>query len=395
MSNTIEIHGHCDERFENVKEVFTENFKLGYDVGASLAVTLEGEFVVDLWAGYADAAETRPWEQDTIVNVFSTTKVMTSICTLMLVDRGLLDLDAPVAKYWPEFAQGGKEELPVRYLLSHTAGLPGFNKQFPLEGLYDWDFCVTMLAAQKPWWTPGTRSGYHAITFGYLLGELVRRITGKTIGAFFQEEVAKPLNADFYIGLPEKHDARVANLIPFKLPFVFKLISNRVIRKLFFWHPTLKVFSKPKGQVNIKAFVEEIKSRAWRGAEIPAANGHGNARSIARIGAALACGGKLDGVRLLSASTINQALEEQCYGKDKILRLPVRFGLGFGLPSDTVPLPNPRSLYWGGFGGSIAFIDLDAKVSCGFAMNKMMMGIQGDIRSERFREALYTAYEAL
>ncbi|GAJ14706.1 unnamed protein product, partial [marine sediment metagenome] len=196
MTNTVEIHGHCDQRFSSVKEAFAENFKSGEEVGASFAATIDGEFVVDIWAGYADAAETRPWERDTIVNVYSTTKVMTALCVLMLVDRGQLELDAPVALYWPEFAQAGKENLPVRYLLSHSAGLAGFSESIPIEALYDWDRIINMLAAQEPWWEPGTQSGYHAVTSGYLWGELVRRITGKTLGTFFREEVALPLKAD-------------------------------------------------------------------------------------------------------------------------------------------------------------------------------------------------------
>ncbi|MHA1130342.1 MAG: serine hydrolase domain-containing protein, partial [Candidatus Helarchaeota archaeon] len=292
MSKAVEIHGFCDERFVNVKKVVTENFAANLDVGASLAVTLEGKYVVDLWGGYADGAKTRAWNQDTIINVFSTTKVMCSICSLILVDRGMLDLDAPVAKYWPEFAQNGKEDLLVRHVLSHTAGLPAFAKQFSFDKLYDWEFCVNMLAGQKPWWKPGTKSGYHAITFGYLVGEIIRRITGKSIGTFFKEEVAQPLKADFFIGVPEKEDSRIAELIPPKLPFLMKLLTNRVFSKLLFWHPTMKVFSKPRIS-NISDFVKETTTRAWRNAEIPAANGHGNAHSIARIGAILACGGEL------------------------------------------------------------------------------------------------------
>jgi len=394
MSNTIEIHGFCDERFETVKEAFAENFRSGLDTGASLAATLNGKFIIDIWAGYRDAAKTQLWEEDTIVNVYSTTKVMTAICILKLVDRGLLDLDTPVAEYWPEFAQKGKQEIPVRFLLSHTAGLPGFKKQFPLEGLYDWDLIVSKLAAQKPWWKPGTKSGYHAITFGYLLGELVRRVSGKSIGNYFREEVAEPLNADFFIGLPEEHDGRVAELIPPKLPLFFRILSTKVFRKLFFWHPTVKVFSKPK-QTSVSSFVAESKTRAWRAAEIPASNGHGNARSIARVGAVIACGGELDGVRLLSTSTLEKALEEQVAGKDHVMRVPLRFGLGFGLPSETMPLPNPRSLYWGGMGGSIALMDLDAKLSFGYTMNNMLMGTEEKLRIEKFRDTLYEALKEI
>ncbi len=390
MSSKIEIQGYCDARFIKLKEILAENFELGLDVGASLAATLEGKFVVDLWGGYADAAKTKPWERDTIVNVFSTTKIMTAICTLMCVDRGLLNLDTPVAKYWPEFAQNGKEELPVRYLLSHTSGLSGWSEQFPTEGLYDWNLCVTKLAAQKPWWKPGTKSGYHAITFGYLLGELVRRVTGKSLGTFFREEVATPLNADFHIGLSPENDSRVAELIPAKLPRLYRIVGKPFFQKLLSFHLAVKTLTKP----NLMNIVNETKTRAWRGAEIPAGNGHGNARSIARICAAVACGGKLDGVTLLSPSIIDQALEEQSYGKDAVLRSPMRFGLGFGIPCKEFPFPHPRTLFWGGMGGSLAMIDLDAKMSVAFAMNKMSAKVLYDIRKERFLKALTEIFDA-
>jgi CubicO group peptidase (beta-lactamase class C family) len=391
MSRKIEVQGYCDARFTKVKEIFAENFELGLDVGASLAVTLKGKFVVDLWGGFADAAKTKPWERDTIVNVFSTTRIMTTICTLMCVDRGLLELDSPVAKYWPEFAQKGKADLPVRYLLSHTAGLPGWNEQFPIEALYDWNFCVTKLAAQEPWWKPGTKSGYHAVTFGYLLGELVRRVTGKSVGSFFRDEVAIPLNADFHIGLPQENDPRVAELIPAQLPLLFRILGNSFFQKLLFFHKAIKTLTRP----NLMKIADVTRTRAWRAAEIPAANGHGNAHSIARIGAALACGGTLNGVRILSPFIIEQALEEQYYGKDAVLGTPIRFGLGFGLPCKELPFPHPRTLFWGGFGGSVAIIDLDAKMSTAFAMNKMSVEILMDVRKARFMNALAEAYDAL
>lgn len=394
MSNTLEVNGYCDERFEILKKAFEENFKSGLDVGASLAVTLNGEFVVDLWAGYADADKTRPWEQDTIINVFSTTKVMTAICTLMLVDRGLLDLDAPVANYWPEFAQGGKEKLPVRYLLSHSSGLSGFAERIPAESMYDWDRLVNSLAAQKPWWKPGTKSVYHLVTFGYLLGELVRRITGKTIGTFFRDEVAIPLGADFHIGLSEEHDSRVADLIPPKIPLLFKFLGSRIIQKLFSHSIIMKTL---KGTDILTGDTDLTKTRAWRSAEIPAANGHGNARSIARVGAAIACGGELDGVLLLSESTLEKALEEQINNKDPILRSQIRFGLGFGLPTKGIifQFPNPRTLFWGGLGGSLCVMDLDAKLSFGYAMNKMSASVLGDPRWKKFSEVMKEIYKKL
>jgi len=382
MAKTVRVHGHCDQSFLKVKEAFAKNFESGQEVGASFAATINGEFVVDIWAGYADAAQTRPWERDTIVNVYSTTKAMTALCALMLVDRGLLDLDAPVARYWPEFAQAGKEELLVRYLLSHQAGLPGFDERISPQALYDWDRMVSLLAAQKPWWEPGEQSGYHALTFGYLVGEVVRRITGKTLGTFFLEEVAVPLKADFHIGLPEEHESRVGELVP---PPV--LIPG---------DPTyvdISPDSMPARTLgNPLLTAEHSRERAWRAAEIPAANGHGNARSVARVAAALACGGELDGVHLLSLPTIEKAIEEQYYGTDLVLMVPIRWGLGYGLTSKEIPIsPNPRAFFWGGWGGSLIVVDLDAKLSFAYVMNKMSSTVMGDTRVTGPATALYMA----
>jgi CubicO group peptidase (beta-lactamase class C family) len=377
LVKNFEIHGFCDEQFEPVKKVFAENFKSGLDVGASLAITIKGKYVMDIWAGYSDEAQTHPWQQDTIVNVYSTTKVMTALCVLMLVDRNLIDLDAPVANYWPEFKQAGKEEIPVRYLLSHTAGLPGFDQRIQPETLYDWDRCTSLLAAQKPWWEPGTKSGYHSITFGYLLGELTRRVTGKSLGTFFRDEVAIPLKADFHIGLSEEHDARVGELIP---PIPPAPQNNGRIDPNSI---PMRVFSNPV------LTSKETLTREWRAAEIPASNGHGNARSIARVGSALACGGELNGVRLLSLNSIEKAIEEQSYNTDLALSVPIRFGLGFGLVSKEMPIStNLRSFYWGGWGGSHLTMDLDAKMSWGYAMNRMVMSLTGDPRTMKLREAI-------
>ena len=377
---TSVIDGFCEERFKSVKEAFQSNFDNNLEVGASFAVTLNGKHVVDLWGGYANAAKTKEWKKNTIVNVYSTTKVMTAICIHILIDRGLLDLDAPVAKYWPEFAQAGKENLPVRYLLSHTSGLAGWDKHFRSKKLYNWDLMVELLAAQKPWWEPGTKSGYHTITFGHLLGELVRRITKKSLGTFFREEVAVPLGADFHIGLSEEHDDRVADLIP--PPPIdlsnFGDIDPKSVAMRSLTNPIIDVLA--------------TKTREWRSAEIPGANGHGNARSVSRITAALACGGELDGVRLLPEKTIKQSIEEQSYGTYLVLNVPIRFGLGWGLQSKELPIgPNPNVFYWGGFGGSVIAVDLDAKLSICYVMNKMVSTLTGDPRSEKLIEALYSS----
>jgi len=382
MTNTVEIHGYCDQRFSAVQEAFSRNFESGEDIGASFAATIDGEFVVDIWGGYADAAQTRPWERDTIVTVFSTTKAMTALCALMLVDRGLLDLDSPVARYWPEFAQAGKEKLPIRYLLSHQSGLAGFDEPIPAEALYDWNRIVNLLAAQKPWWEPGKQSGYHSLTFGYLVGEVVRRITNRTLGTFFREEVAIPLKADFHIGLPEEYDSRVGEMVPPPIPkpgdpdYIYMAPDSLPAKVLGNPAPT----------------AEHTRDRAWRAAEIPAINGHGNARSVARVAAALACSGELDGVRLLTLPTIEKAIEEQCYGPDLVLTVPIRWGLGYALNSKEFPISrNPRTFFWGGWGGSVIVVDLDAKLSWAYVMNKMNLAMMGDIRGPLLGAALYAA----
>lgn len=378
MTDSVEIHGHCDDRFSAVRDAFAKNFEDGLEVGASFAATIDGETIVDIWGGWADGEQTRPWERDTIVNVYSTTKVMAALCMHMLVDRGLLDLDAPVADYWPEFAQAGKENLPVRYLLSHQSGLSGIVEPLTIEEFYDWDYTVGLLAAQEPLWEPGTRSGYHSITFGHLLGEPLRRITGKTMGTFFREEVAEPLGADFHIGFGEEHDSRVGRLIPPEVPRPE--------------NPDIDPNSKlAKAMQNPGLVAENSWDRAWRAAEIPAANGHGNARSVARVASALACGGELDGVRLLGIETIEKAIEEQCYGKDIVLLQPIRWGLGWGLTSKEMPIgPNPRTFFWGGWGGSAVVMDLDAKMSFAYVMNKMSSDVLGDNRVTGPAMALYS-----
>jgi CubicO group peptidase (beta-lactamase class C family) len=373
MGSDVEIHGHCDAKYLPVKEAFTENFRQGLEVGASLCVTEGGKTVVDLWGGYADENRTRPWEEDTIVIVFSTTKIMVALCGLMLVDRGLLDLDAPVAKYWPEFAEGGKENLPVRYLFSHTSGLPGWDEPIPFEALYDWDRVVGMLARQKPWWEPGTASGYQNLTMGFLIGELVRRVTGKSFGTFFRTEVAERLGADFHIGLAPEHRPRLSRIV---------IGSERDL--------DLKPGSIPDKAFNNPAEAR-FSSRASQAAEIPSANGHGNARSIARIGSAIAMRGEIDGIRLLSRATLGKALEEQSYTTDLVAESPIRFGLGMGLDSKEYPHPNPNTLHWGGFGGSFCIMDLDAGICCAYAMNRMLGEPFGDDpRNASIKSALFS-----
>ena len=369
--------GFVQDKFAGAKAAFEANFESGADVGASFCATKDGETVVDLWGGWADAEKTRPWTRDTIVNVYSTTKTMTFLCALILADRGELDFDAPVAKYWPEFAANGKTEVKVSHLMAHSAGLSGWREPMQKEDLYDWEKATSLLAAQAPLWPPGAQSGYHAITQGYLIGEVVRRITGRTIGTFFRQEIAEPLGADFWIGLPASEDARVADLIPPPPGGTLADMAQTEIQKISLTNPSVDVL--------------ETRTRAWRGAEIPAGGGTGNARSVAEIHAILANGGVAKGKRFLSEAGCRKALELQIEGTDLVLGLPARFGMGFGLPSATVPLPNPNTIYWGGYGGSLIVIDMDARTTFAYVMNKMGDGTQGDLRAFGIMGAMWAA----
>ena len=361
------VEGFAQDRFAAVRDTFAANLASGEDVGASFAATVEGETVVDLWGGFADEARTRPWEQDTLVNVYSTTKTMTALTTLMLADRGALDFDAPVSRYWPEFAANGKAAVKVSHLMSHSAGLSGWKEPIRQEDLYDWEKATSLLAAQAPYWEPGTAPGYHALTQGYLVGEVVRRITGKTLGTVFREEIAEPLGADFHIGLPASEDTRVADLIP---PPPGTAVGDGEQSAL-----AANMSSNPG--IDVLA----TRTRAWRAAEIPAAGGHGNARSIAEIHVLLANGGVARGRRILSEAGCRKALELQIEGQDLILGGPARFGMGFGLPGEHMPLPHPNTIYWGGYGGSLVIIDMDARATFGYAMNKMAPTTMGDMRA--------------
>jgi CubicO group peptidase (beta-lactamase class C family) len=362
-----EIHGWCDDRFEQVRGVLSSNLDAGQDVGASVAVYLAGEPVVDIWGGYVDEAKTVPWERDTIINVWSTTKTMAALCTLMLADRGELDLHAPVSRYWPEFAAASKGDVEVRHFLSHTSGLAGWQEPITTEDLYDWEKMTSLLAAQEPWWEPGTASGYHALTQGYLLGEVARRVTGQTIGSFFAEEVAGPLGADFHIGTPPECDSRVASVIaPPPLP-------EEMLAAMDPTGHAARTLTNPGLDAPASFGLD------WRRAEIPAANGHGNARSVATVQSVLACGGELNGVRLLSEKGCEAVFEEQSNGPDLVLTVPFRFGMGYGLSGDLMPI-GERACFWGGWGGSLVIADLDSKLVVTYVMNKMESGLVGDFR---------------
>jgi CubicO group peptidase (beta-lactamase class C family) len=378
-----QVQGECAARFGAVREAFEKSFAAGREVGASFAATVNGELVVDLWGGHADALLSRAWSCDTIVNVFSTTKAMAALCLHQLADRGKLDLEAPVARYWPEFAQGGKSALPVHFLLSHRAGLAALRPPLPTEALYDWKRMTDALAAEAPWWEPGSRSGYHAMTYGFLVGEVLRRIDGRTLGAFFRDEVAGPLGADFWIGLPASEDARVAELVP---PSAEAVAAAGAAAQ----PAPDSLLATVMGNPLLAPATANLP--AWRRAEIPAANGHGNARSVARVMAALACGGTTDGVRLLSEAALARATAEQCFGEDLVLGVPMRWGQGFMLASEALPLgPSKRAFGHGGWGGSLGIADPDARASWAYVMNQMSAGTLGDTRAFELAQAFYAA----
>ena len=376
------IHGHVADKFRSVRDAFEANLTSGADIGASCCVTLEGETTVDLWGGFADQKKTRPWEKDTIVNLYSTTKTMTALTALLLADRGELDFNAPVARYWPEFTANGKERIKVSQLMSHSSGLSGWKERLKTEDLYDWEKMTSLLAAQAPLWEPGTASGYHMVSFGFLIGEVVRRITGKSLGTLFREEIAEPLNADFHIGLPASEDSRVAEIIPWVLPQSAAKPVFTEIQEITFLNMPFDASAT-------------TRTRAWRAAEIPAVNGHGNARSIAEIHSILANGGVAKGTRFMSEAGARKALEQQIEGPDLVMTHfpPARFGMGFALPGPLLDLdlPNPNTIHWGGGGSSWIFIDMDARTTFAYAANKMDRRPLSDPRPFRAMQAMWQA----
>lgn len=372
----IEIHGHCSDRFASVKTAFEANFRERDEIGASVAITHEGSFVVDLWAGHLSRDKQHAWQEDTITNVWSSTKTMAAMCLLLLADRGEVDLHAPAAKYWPEFAAAGKDQIEVRHFLSHMAGLSGMDVPVEGDALYDWDWMVKTLAAQAPWWDPGTASGYHALTQGHLIGEIVRRVTGQSLGTFFAQEVAGPLGADFHIGTDDAHVPRISPLEP----------PSQTVRPAQDGSVAARTFANPPVDAS------QAMHADWRRAEIPAANGHGNARSIVQVQSVMANGGEAFGKRLLSEAGARRIFEQQCSGIDLVLGIPVTFGMGYGINNPATPIgPNQNIAYWGGYGGSIVIVDQDARLCISYVMNRMELGTTGDVRGLSLVMAAYQA----
>ena len=375
------VHGHADARFDKVADALAEEIACGAEVGAAIAIDIDGESVLDVWGGHADAARTVAWERDTIVNVWSSTKTVTSLAALILADRGLLDLDAPVARYWPEFAANGKQDVKVRHVLSYTSGVAGWQEPMTIDDLYDWDKATSMLAAQAPWWEPGTASGYHALNYGFLIGELVRRTAGMSLKDFVRDEIAAPLDADFQIGADPSDAGRIAELIPpppFDIPFDALPEDD----------PMRKTLTNPAPEA------ATAHSTAWREADLGAVNGHGNARSLARMLSPISLGGRANGLELLSAPTIERIFDVQSHGPDLVLAAPLQMGIGFGLATpEVVPFlpPEERVCFWGGWGGSMVLINPDRRATATYVMNKMGQGTLGNERTARYAKLIYEA----
>ena len=384
------VHGFCQSRFHEVGEEFRRNFEERGEVGAAVAIHLNGEPVVDLWAGVADCEESRPWEEKTSVVVFSSTKGVAAICLHMLADRGLLDFDAPVARYWPEFAAAGKEGVTVAMVMSHQAGLPVWLEPLPDGAILDWDLATSRLAEQAPTWEPGTTHGYHALTLGYLVGEIVRRITGRTIGAFLMEEVTSPLEAEAWIGLPESHEPLVATTYLSDpnpgTPIFAKLMSEP---EWFGW----KLITNAGGD----GAPEMVNSRARHAAEIPAAGGIATARGLARLYAPLSRDGSVDGVRLVGEGALDAMSRiRSASDVDTVLRVPTTFTLGFSNCWGDRRLGEGEHVILGrhafgtpGMGGSIGFADREAGMSFGYVMNRHGPGVGLNGRGQGLVDAAY------
>ena len=374
---SVEINGSCAKGFEAVRHAFAANFASGGEVGASVAVVQHGNLVVDLWAGHADAARTKPWSQTTLANVWSTTKGMGALVGGLLVERGLMAYADRVCSYWPEFAAGGKERITIGQLFSHQAGLCGPAEPSTVEDMCNQPLMAARLAAQTPFWEPGSRTGYHALSVGVLVGELVKRITGKSIGSYFNEEIARPFDIDFFIGLPELEEYRVAEMIP---------ASNTSPMKASDFNPSqIAAFTNPAPDAAVP------NQRFWRAAELSSANGQGRAVALARVYGALANGGMLDGKSLVTPSTIRAMTAQQISGMDEVLAMPTRWGAGFQLNVMGLYGPNQASFGHAGWGGSFGMADPNAALGISYVMNQMGPGLVGDVRANALIAATYAS----
>jgi CubicO group peptidase (beta-lactamase class C family) len=380
MTEPAKTGGTCDPRFAAVADAFAENFRTGGETGAAACVTVGGRVVVDLWGGHGDAGRQVPWRADTLVNAFSVGKGFLAVLVAAVVGEGRLDLDAPVARVWPEFGAAGKDRVTVRQLLSHQAGLPALHDRLPARAMLDWPLMTAALAAESPWWEPGTAHGYHVNTYGFLVGEVLARVTGRSPGTLLAERVARPLGAEVHLGVAAADEARVADLLGFDAapdePAV-PLEGTDLMQYNAYFNPA---GLSGAGVVN---------TRAWRAAEMPSTNTHASARGVARVYAALAAGGTLDGHTVVDAGALVDATAEQVSGPDLVLGRPSRFGLGFQLTQPERPLgPNGGSFGHFGAGGSLGFCDPTGGVAFGYVTNRLGPRWQNP-RNRALVEAVY------
>jgi CubicO group peptidase (beta-lactamase class C family) len=377
-----ELRGTVRASFEPVHDVVADQLLQGAEVGLSLIVDVDGECVVDLWGGHRDAARTRPWQRDSITNVWSLTKCVTSLAALLLVDAGELDVYAPVARYWPEFAANGKHHVEVRHLLSHTSGVAGLDHPVQLEDLYDVRAAAARMAAQSPWWQPGSASGYHVLNYGHLVGELVYRLTGSSLREFVNRHIVNPLGADFQIGLRDHDVDRVADIVAPTVEFDATTLDHESAAYKTFTGPSFTAAA--------------ANTAAWRAAELGAANGHGNARSLAQVLAPIARGDSGLQARLLKPETLDLIFDEQSRGLDLVTGMHVRWGIGYALPDPRTLawIPTGRIAFWGGWGGSMAIMDLDRHVTITYVMNNMGADVLGSPRAASYIGAIYDALRA-
>jgi CubicO group peptidase (beta-lactamase class C family) len=380
LSTRTQVEGVCERRFEGVKSLLQSFLDSGEELGANIVVNVDGEDVVDIWGGHADAEHTRKWEKDTITNVWSTSKLITSFAALKLISRGLLSPTEKVATYWPEFGANGKENIEVRHILSHTSGVSGWEKKMTIGDICDVPTATALLAQQKPFWEPGTASGYHSITLGHLIGELVLRTTGKTLNEFITEEIAAPVGADFRLGAAEKDWSRIADLAPPPYPAGPASMPSDSI--------PAKSMANPPVDARIACTAE------WKRAKLGAVNGHANARGVVRILSAISCGGYVGQQQILKPATVDLIFEEQSRGKDLVVGETLSFGIGYALSArgmDTDWLPEGRICFWGGWGGSFVVMDLDRRVTIAYVMNKMENVGLGNNRTKAYIAAAYRA----
>ncbi|KAK1515974.1 beta-lactamase [Colletotrichum costaricense] len=379
---TAKVKGFCDDKFASVQVLLQEYLDNGEEHGASIAVNIGGKDVVDIWGGFTQKEGNAPWKQHTIVNVFSSSKTVISLAALMLIDRGIISPFAKVSEYWPEFGTNGKENIEVRHILSHTSGVSGWDAAMTMEDVYDIPKATALLAEQQPWWEPGTAFGYQAITMGHLIGEIVLRTTGKSLGTFIRDEIAIPLKADFQLGALEMDWHRVAEIIP--PPTDAPPISD------------VGSFGK-KATTNPPIQAQIANTPGWRLAELGASNGHATAKGLARILSVVSLGGEVDGVRLLSPKTIDLIFREQILGRDLVFGDQTSFGMGFALTArGTIAdwLPEGRVCFWGGWGGSIVIADQTRGVTIAYTMNKMENAGLANYRTKKYVEAVYDAINA-